>query len=66
MYSAFDLKNSRYFCTGRNSKSYRDCFEAIKSIMAPHSLGDWKKEPDKELLDFYEVRIDEHEKKIKD
>jgi hypothetical protein len=65
MYSAFDIKNSRYFCTGRNSIDYRDCFEAIRSIMAPQSMEDWENEPDKKLLDFFKVRIDKHKKVIK-
>jgi hypothetical protein len=64
MYSAFDKKNSRYFHTGRNSKYYRDCFEAIKSIMALHSMEDWENEPDRKLLDFFKVRIDKHKKVI--
>jgi len=64
MYSAFDKKNSRYFHTGRNSKYYRDCFEAIKSIMAPQTMEDWEDEPDKTLLDFFKVRIDKHKKTI--
>ncbi len=64
MYSAFDLKNNRYFHTGRNSKSYSDCFEAIRSIMALHSMEDWENESDKELLDFFKVRIDKHKKVV--
>jgi hypothetical protein len=64
MYSAYDLKNSRYFHTGRNAKSYKECFEAIKSIMALHSMEDWENEPDKEFLDFYNVKIDKHKKAV--
>ena len=62
MYSAFDLKNSRYFHIGRNSKRYNDCFEAIKNLIPPISLEEWEDEPKSEFLDFFNVRIDSHKK----
>ncbi len=64
MYSAFDIKNSRYFHTGRNSKYYRDCFEAIKFFMTLEHDAELEDLPDKRLLKFIRVRIDKHGKRV--
>jgi hypothetical protein len=64
MYSAYDLKNCRYLYRGRNSNSYGECFEAIKHLLAFQSWEDWEDEPDKKLLNFFKVRIDQHRKEI--
>ena len=64
MYSAFDLKDCRYLSTGRNSKSYRECLEAIKPIMTLEYDEDLEDLPDKKLLKFIRVRIDKHGKRV--
>ena len=64
MYSAFDLKDCRYLSTGRNSKSYVQCLEAIKSIMTLEHDDDLEDLPDKKLLKFIRVRIDKHGKRV--
>jgi hypothetical protein len=64
MYSAFDLKDCRYLNTGRNSKSYGECLEAIKSIMTLEHDEDLEDLPDKKLLKFIRVRIDKHGKGV--
>ncbi len=60
MYSAFDIKDGRYFSTGRNSKSYGECLEAVKSLMALQYSEDLDDLPDKVLLKMFRVRIDKH------
>ena len=64
MYSGYDLKDCRYFSTGRNARSYRECFEAIKSLLVIDSLIDWDELPESELLNFFNIRIENHRKRI--
>ena len=60
MYSAFDLKDRRYFSTGRNSRSYRECIEAVKSLLKAQYSEDMDDLPDKKVLKMFNVRIDRH------
>ena len=60
MYSAFDLKDGRYFSTGRNSKSFRECLEAVKSLLSTQYCEDLDDLPDKKLLKLFRFRIDKH------
>lgn len=60
MYSAFDLKDGRYFSTGRNSKSYGECIEAVKFLLAAQYSEDLDNLTDKELLKLFRFRIDKH------
>ena len=64
MYSAFDLKGCRYFNTGRNSKSYGECLEAIIYIMTLQHDEDLEGFPDSKLLKFIGVRIDKHGNRV--
>jgi hypothetical protein len=64
MYSAFDLKGHRYLNTGRNSKSYMECLEAIKSIMTFEYDEDLENLPVKKLLKSIRVRIDKHGRRV--
>ena len=64
MYSAFDLKDGRYFSTGRNSKSYEECLEAVKSLMTLEHDDDLDDLPNKKLLKFIAVRIDKHGERL--
>ena len=64
MYSAFDLKDCRYLSTGRNSKSYEQCFDAIKSLMVLEDDDELAHMPDKKLLQYMGVRIDKHGKRV--
>jgi hypothetical protein len=63
MYSAFDLKDGRYLSMGRNSKSYRECIEAVKSLLALQYSEDLDDLPDKRLLKLFSIRIDKHMKR---
>lgn len=60
MYSAFDLKDGRYFSTGRHSKSYKECIEAVKSLLAAQYSEDLDDLSDKKLLKLFRFRIDKH------
>jgi hypothetical protein len=60
MYSAFDVKNGRYLSTGRNSKSYGECIEAVKFVLALQYNEDLEDLPDNKLLEIFSVRIDKH------
>ena len=69
-YSAWDCQCNQYFHTGRNSTSYQKCFEDIRAWLIDGSAADsedeekmWKLPPD-ELLEMFEVNIQQHSKKL--
>lgn len=64
MYSAFDLMNSRYLITGRNSRSYRECLEAVRTLMAFEHEDDVESLADEHLLKSMGVRIDSHTRRV--
>jgi len=86
IYSAYDLQIAKYFHTGRNSKTRKECQEDIISYLTESEIevfipeGEltdkriekwyeelWKNEDfQREILEMYEVRIDEHEGPIEE
>ena len=73
MFSVYDLQLGQYFHTGRNSNTKKECEIDIVCFLMECEMSE--KEIDEtinndekrlEILDLYEVRIDEHEEHLGD
>jgi len=70
MFSAYDLQCYRYLHIGRNRKSGEECKEEICDFLLEGSgldiedIEKWKEAGHDEILECFEVRIDEHKEKI--
>lgn len=65
-YSAYDKNRNVYFYTGRNCRSRAVCRSKIASFVT-NSIGvedEYRNTPNEEILDEFNVRIDEHSRKI--
>ena len=70
MFSTYDLQCGGYFHTGRNSKTKQECEEDIcdflieGSGLEPEDIEKLKEAGYGEILERFEVRIDEHKEII--
>jgi len=68
LFSAYDLQNSQYFHSGRNMPTKQECTnDIINFLTMDKTLNNecWDI-PDEAILSMFEVRVDEHEKKIEE
>lgn len=66
-YSAYDLQHKKYFKTGRNSRNRTTCVSRIRDHLTEGSElanEEYEDIPDDELLEMFDVRIDEHSRPI--
>lgn len=67
LYSAYDKQMKQYFKTGRNSQNRATCVSRIVDYLiegAPLPDEEYTDIPDEEILEMFDVRVDEHSRPI--
>lgn len=68
-YSAYDKQLGQYFETGKNSRNRATCMSRVVDYLvqgAPLPTQEYDDIPDEEILDLFDVRIDEHSKPLEE
>lgn len=63
-YSAYDLQCNCWFSTGRNSRTKKQCVKEITAYLIEDDVKAWKKIPELEIIESFEVEIVSHAKRI--
>lgn len=66
-YSAYDKQLHQYFESGKNSRNRATCVSRVTDYLvqgAPLPTQEYENIPDEEILEMFDVRVDEHSKPL--